>query len=70
MASDVALVVKNPTSNAVDLRDMDSIHGSGRSSGGGHHNPLWYACLEDPMDRGAWQATVYRVLRSWTCLND
>ena len=65
-ASHVALVVKNPTANAGDLRDMDSIHRSGRSSGGGHHNPLQYSRLENLMDRGPWQATVYRVLRSRT----
>ena len=41
--------------------DMDSTPGSGRSTGGGHGNPLQYSCLENSMDGGAWQATVHRV---------
>ena len=45
---------------------MGSIPGSGRSPGGGHGNPLQYSCLENPMDRGAWQATVYRITKSRT----
>ena len=67
-AFQVVLVVKNLPANAGDLRDVDSISGSGRSPGGGPGNPLWYSCLENPMDRGAWQATVHRVARSWTQL--
>ena len=55
-------------SYAEDLRDTDLIPGSGKSSGGGHGNPLWYSCLENPMDRGAWQATDHRVAKSWTRL--
>ena len=51
-----------------DARDMGSIPGLGRSSGGGHGNPLHYSCLEDPMDKGAWQATVHRVAKNWTQL--
>ena len=51
-------MVKNPPANAGDMRDMDWIPGSGRSPGGGHGNPLQYSCLENPMDRGAWWATV------------
>ena len=47
---------------------MGSIPGSGRSPGGEHGNPLQYPCLENPMDRGVWQATVYRVTKSWTRL--
>ena len=47
---------------------MGSIPGLGRLSGGGHGNPLHYSCLEDPMDKGAWQATVHRVAKSWTQL--
>ena len=54
--SQVVLMVKNPPANAGDLRDMGSIPGSGRSPGGGHGNPLKYSSLENPMDRGAWQA--------------
>ena len=52
------LVVKNPPANTGDLRDADLIPGWGRSPGGGHGNPLQYSCLENPMDRGAWWATV------------
>ena len=58
-ASQVALVVKNPPANTGDVGDMGSIPGSGRSPGGGHGNPLQYSCLENPMDKGAWWATVY-----------
>ena len=53
----MALVVKSLPANAGDLRDMSSIPGSGRSSGGGHGNPLQYSCLRNPMDRGAWWVT-------------
>ena len=62
------LVVKKPPANAGDKRDMGSIPGSGRSPGGGHNNPLQYFCLENPMDRGAWWATVHRVAKNWTQL--
>ena len=65
-ASQVALVVKNPSANAGDARDVGSIPGSGRSPGGGHGNPLQYSCLENPMDRGAWQATVHGAAKSQT----
>ena len=54
------LVVKNLPANAGDSRDSGSIPGSGRSPGGGHGNSLQYSCLENPMDRGAWWATVHR----------
>ena len=60
-ASQVMLVVKNLPANAGDTRDLGSIHGSGRSPGGGHGNPLQYSYLDNPMDRGAWQATIHRV---------
>ena len=63
-ASQVALVVKNLPANAGDIRDVGSIPGLGRSPGGGHVNPLQYSCLENPMDRGAWQAAVPRVTKS------
>ena len=56
-------VGKEPACNARDARDMGSILGSGRSPGGGHSNPLQYSCLEIPMDRGAWEATVHRLQR-------
>ena len=52
--------------NSGDIRDAGSIPGSRRSPEGGHGNPLQYFCLEKPMGRGAWQATVYRVAKSWT----
>ena len=58
--TDVA-VVKSPLANAGDPRDMSSIPGLERSPGEGYGNPLQYSCLEDPLDRGAWQTTVYGV---------
>ena len=64
----MALVLKNLTASAGDERDEGSIPGSGRSPGGGRSNPLQYSCLENPMDRGAWQATVHKVTKSWTQL--
>ena len=67
-ASQVAQVVKNSLANTGDLRDLGSILGLGRSPGGGHGNPLQYSCLENPMDRGAWRATVHGVTKSWTQL--
>ena len=66
--SRVALVVKNSPANAGVIRDMSSIPGSGKSSGGGNGNPLWYSCLENPVDRGAWQATVHEVTKTQTPL--
>ena len=54
-------VVKTLPANAGDIRDADLIPGSGRCPGGGHGNPLQYFCLDNSMDRGAWQATVHRV---------
>ena len=65
-ASQVALVVKNLLANAGGLRGAGLIPGLGRSPGGGHGNPLQYSCLENLMDRGAWQATVHRVAKSRT----
>ena len=61
-------MVKNPPANARNIRDVGSIPGLGRSSGGRHGNPLHYSCLENPIDRGAWQAMVYRVTKSQTQL--
>ena len=63
-ASHVALVVKNTPANAGDLRDGNSIPEPGRSPRGEHGNPLQHSCLENPMDRGPWQATVHRVTKS------
>ena len=57
---------KNPLANAGDLRDLGLIPGSGRTPGEGHGNPLQYSCLENPMDRGAWQAMGHKVVTSWT----
>ena len=66
MASQVALVVKNPPANAGDIRDTGSLPMLERSLGGGHGNPLQYSCLENPMDRGAWWDTVHRLTKSQT----
>ena len=66
--SQMALVVKNLTANAGDVRDEGSIPGSGRSPGGGHGNPLQYSCLESPMDRGTCRAAVHSVSENWTQL--
>ena len=55
--------VKNRPANAGNI-------GSGRSPGEGNGNPLQYSCLENPMDRGAWRATVHGVAESWTQLSD
>ena len=55
-------MVKNPPANAGDIRDMGLIPGSGSSSGEGPGNLLHYSCLENLLDRGAWQATVHTVI--------
>ena len=64
----VVLVVKNWPANAGDLRDSGLIPGLGRFPRGRHGNPLQYSCLENPMDREAWMATVHRVAKSQTQL--
>ena len=56
-------MVKKLPASAGDTKDPGSIPGSGRSPGGGNGNPLQYSCLENPMDRGAWQATVHGVTK-------
>ena len=61
MASEVALVIKNPPANAGGTRDTGSIPGSGRSPEEGNGNPLQYSCLGNPMDKGTWRATVHGV---------
>ena len=61
--SQVALVVKNLSANAGDIKDMGSIPGLGRSSGGRHGNLHQYSHLENTMDREAWRVTVHRVFR-------
>ena len=67
-AFQLALVVKNLTANAGDVRDLDLIPHWGRSPGEGNGNLLQYSCLENPMDRGAWQVTVHKVAENWTQL--
>ena len=57
-----------PSASAGDLRDAGSIPGSGRYPGGGNGNPFQYSGLENPMDRGAWWATVHDIAKSWTRL--
>ena len=63
MFSQVALEVKNTCAYTEEIRDMGFIPGWGRSPGGGNGNPLQYSCLENLMDRGAWQTTVHRIAR-------
>ena len=63
-------MVKLLPANAGDARDLGSIPGSGRSPGEGNGNPLQYSCLENSMDRGAWQAAVHAVVNSQTCLSN
>ena len=58
--------VKNLPANAGDVRDVGSIPGLGRSPGEGNGNPLQYSCLENPMDRGGWQAMVHGATKSQT----
>ena len=64
LSSQVVLVVNNLPVNAGDARDVGLIPGSGRSTEGGNGNLVQYSCLENPMDRDAWQAVVYRVTKS------
>ena len=60
-------MVNNLLANG-DMRDVDLIPGLGKSPGGGDGNLLQYPCLKNPMDRGAWQATVLGTAKSWTKL--
>ena len=64
-AFQVMLVVKNPPANAGDIRDSGWV---GKILWRRHGNPLQYSCLDNPMDRGAWQATVQRATKNWTRL--
>ena len=64
------VVVKNPPANAGGVRDVNSIPGLERSPGGGNGNPLQYSYLENPMDRGVWQAMVHRIAKSQIRLSD
>ena len=59
-------MLKSLPANAGDIRERGSILASGRFPGGSHQNPLQYSLLENPMDRGAWQATVHRATKSGT----
>ena len=65
-ASQVALAVKNPFANTGDIRDTGSDPWSGRFPGGGNGDQYKDSCLENPMDRRAWQAIVHRVAKCWT----
>ena len=67
-ASQVVTVVKNLPANAGDATDVGLIPGLGRLPRGGHGNPLQYSCLENPMDTGAWWATVHGVAETQTRL--
>ena len=58
-------VVKDPPANAGDERDRSSVPGLGRFPGEGNGNSFQYSCLENSMDRGAWQGTVNGVVKSW-----
>ena len=62
------LEVKDPPASAGDLRNAGSIPESEKYLGEGNGNPLQYSCMENPMDRGTWQATVHRVTKSQTQL--
>ena len=64
MVSQAPQVAKNLPASAGDVRDVGLLPGSGRSPARGHSNPLQHSCLENPMDRGAWQATVHGVKES------
>ena len=64
----MVLVVKNLPANAGDVKDASLIPGSGKFSRGEHGSLLQYSCLENPLDRGAWWATVHRVTQSGTQL--
>ena len=64
----VALVVRNSSANSGDAGDVSLIPGPGRFPAGDHGYPLQYSCLENSMDRGAWQATVHRDTKSQTQL--
>ena len=62
--------VKSPPASEGDAGDVGSIPGLGRSHRGGNVNPLQYSCLENPMDRGAWQVILHGVTKSQTRLSD
>ena len=68
--TEISLVAQTLKVSACNAGDLGSIPGSGRSPGEGNGNPLQYSCLENPMDGGAWWATVHGVAKSWTRLSD
>ena len=68
-ASQVALVVNNLPANAEDIRDMGFIPQLEKSPGVGSGNSLQHFSMENPMNRGAWQATVHEIAKSQTCLS-
>ena len=68
--TELNLVIKNPPANAGDTRDEGLTPASGGSPWGGHGNPLQYFCLENPMDRRPWWATVLRVIKSQKAIRD
>ena len=70
MGSPTGTMVKNPPANAGDARDLGSIPGLGKSPGEENGNPLQYSCLGNPMDRGAWWATLHEIMNSWTQMSD
>ena len=70
MGFQVVLMVKNPSANAEDARDAGLTPGLGRSPGLRNGNPFQYSCLENPMDKGPWQASVHGVAKSWTRLSE
>ena len=63
-----ASVVKEPPANAGGTGNSGSIPGSERTPGGGNGNLFQYSCLENPMDRGTWWATVHNITKGWTQL--
>ena len=66
----MAQTIKNLPTSERTIGDLGSIPGSGRSPGEGNGNPLQYSGLENPMTRGAWQATVHEIAKNWTQLSD
>ena len=62
----VTLEVRNLPANTGDVRDVGSTSGLGGCPGGGRGNPLQFSCLENPMERGVWQATAHGYAKRWT----
>ena len=66
----ICSVVKNLPASARDTGEVGSVHGSPRSSGEGNGHPLQYFCLKNPMNKGAWRASLHGVTKSWRRLSD